>query len=667
MRIALLDLVHTTCGAHSNTVPLGIGLIGTYIKKNISAPVEVRLFKEADKALAAFKSWSPDIVGMAQYTWGAELNLYVADLAKKSNPGCLIVAGGPNLDKDIKRRTAFLKKNRFVDICIAYDAEIPFLEIAQRVLKGESREEIKRKPGAGTYSLNPDTSNYVESKLPPPRLTSLDAFGPVYAEGVFDEFLDDGYHPFTQTHRGCPFSCAYCRTSDLYNSKMLFMSPEIFKQDMEYLGKRFAGKPEVMLYIANTNMSFFKEDFPIAHIIRETQDKYNWPKYAYFDTGKDPQKLLDMLSIIKFVPAPALQTLTPAVLANINRRNLPLEEYIKFQREILLRTGENSMSELILCLPGETKETFLDTIRKVINSGVQNIVIYTLIKLTGTPLDSEEFSKKYKYVLRYRVVPRQISDINGKKILETEEVIVGTKDMSFEDYLQLRGLYFTISIFSGSVELTPLKKFLLENKVDLAQWLFNIHGHLKKYPDIYRWYKEFLKETKEELFDSRQELLDFFSKQENFDDLVSGKKGDNLLRKYKHLVLSECYPAYLKVAIFGAQEMMKGTSDIEKKKEIIDDLELYLGTRDLQPVFRQKNIDKSRKLSLKYDIPRWSAGGSSETPDSFKRKINYSVALTDEQKNTLKHLDTHKNPTLSLQIFYRDGHSKDLWPKWNPI
>ncbi|MBU2264796.1 hypothetical protein KJ784_01255, partial [Patescibacteria group bacterium] len=387
-----------------------------------------------------------------------------------------------------------------------------------------------------------------------------------------------------------------------------------------------------------------------------------------FDTGKDPQKLLEMLSIIKFVPAPALQTLTPAVLTNINRKNLPLDDYIKFQREILLKTGENSMSELILCLPGETKETFLDTVRKVINSGVQNIVIYTLIKLTGTPLDSEEFSKKYNYVLRYRVVPRQISVINGKKILETEEVIIGTKDMSFEDYLELRGLYFTVSIFSGSVELSPLKKFLLENKVDLAQWLFNIHDRLKNYPDIYYWYQEFLKETREELFNSRQKLLDFFEKQENFEDLISGRRGDNLLRKYKHLVLSECYPAYLRIAIFEAQEIMNEFSNIKKKKEIINDLALYLSTRDLQPVFQQQDIiNEPRNFCLKYDIPRWLAGGNDKTNllDNFEKTINYAVVFTKEQRKALKHLDTHKNPILSLQIFYRDGHSKDLWPKWN--
>ena len=49
----------------------------------------------------------------------------------------------------------------------------------------------------------------------------------------------------------------------------------------------------------------------------------------------------------------------------------------------MLKTGETSTTELILCLPGETKKSFIETLKTVMNSGVQNIVIYTLMKLKG--------------------------------------------------------------------------------------------------------------------------------------------------------------------------------------------------------------------------------------------------------------------------------------------
>ena len=233
---------------------------------------------------------------------------------------------------------------------------------------------------------------------------------------------------------------------------MIFQSPEIFKQDMEYLGKRFSGKHNVLLYIANTNMSQFNQDFPIAYIIREIQEKYDWPRFINVNSGKDTQRLLKMLSIIKFQPGIALQTLTPIVLKNIKRKNIPFKDFVSFQRETMLKTGETSTTELILCLPGETKKSFIETLKTVMNSGVQNIVIYTLMKLKGTPLSSDENAKSYGYVTRHRVVLRQFSIVNGTKVLDTEEVIVGTSQMPYTDYIELRGS--VLQLIPSSVRLS---------------------------------------------------------------------------------------------------------------------------------------------------------------------------------------------------------------------
>src|SRR3989344_2237742 len=98
LKIAMVDLVHTTCGTHSNTVPLGVGLMTTYLKKSIAQPLDIRIFKDPDKILKALNEWIPDIVGITQYTWNSKLNLYFARKIKQINPACLIIAGGPDLE-----------------------------------------------------------------------------------------------------------------------------------------------------------------------------------------------------------------------------------------------------------------------------------------------------------------------------------------------------------------------------------------------------------------------------------------------------------------------------------------------------------------------------------------------------------------------------------------
>lgn len=666
MKIALLDLNHFTRGIHTNTVPLGLGLISVYLKKTVDYPFNIKIFKDTEKCLKVFKSWLPDILGLAQYTWNSELNLHIAKAVKELNPDCLIIAGGPNLELSRSRKADFLKKHTYIDICVSYDGEIPFSEIVRQFISGMSIEQIKKNPVAGTYAIDASSGALKESAVPPPRLDTLDCYGAVYADGIFDEFLEDGFHPFVQTHRGCPFTCAFCHTSDSYYSKMLFQSHEIFRQDMEYLGRRFSGKHNVTLYIANTNMSQFKQDFPIAHVIRETQEKYDWPRLINVNSGKDPKKLLEMLSIIKFNPGIALQTLTPTVLNNVRRKNIPFKDFVAFQHEAMLETGETSATELILCLPGETKASFLDTLRTVMNSGVQNIVVYTLMKLKGTPLSSDENIKSYGYTIRHRVVPRQFSVVNGTKVLDTEEVIVGTELMPYEDYIELRGVSFTINSFFASTELIPLKRLLLEYKVDIAAWIFNIHSRLSEFQDIYNNYKAFLSETEGELFENREDLLAFFEIPENYEALCSGRFGDNLLRKYKCKVLYENYKPYLELATTEAKRLLRELIEPEKADTLLNDMWLFLSTRDMKQIFENGNVDNEKSFSLNYDIPLWlQVTDGFRTLENFQGTFSYIVKFSQDIKKRIEGTARmNKDFELSLQMLYRDGSMRDFWPLW---
>ena len=665
IKIALLDLNHTTRGIHTNTVPLGVGLISKYLKNNLQPAPDIKIFKDPDKALSVLSGWVPDVLGLSQYCWNSELNLHFARLVKEDNPDCLVVAGGPNLDLSSSLRTEFLRKEKYVDICVSYDGEIPFTTIVKRLIGGQTPSEIRKKPVAGSYALDPETYEFVESFETAPRLKTLDIFGSLYADGTFDEFLDDGFHPFMQTHRGCPFRCAFCHTSNSYYSRMLFLSTDIFKQDMEYLGKRFAGRDNIVLYLANTNMSLFREDFEIAYVIREIQEKYNWPRIFNVNSGKNPQKLLDMLSIIDLRPGIAIQTLTPVVLENIKRRNIPFKEFVSFQQKVVKKTGQTSVTELILCLPGETKDSFLETVRAVMNSGIQDIVIFTLMNLKGTPLATEESAKRYGHVIRHRIVPRQFSEIDGMKIIDTEEVIVGTNTMPFEDYIELRGLSFTISVFFSSSELIPLKRLMLEFGVDVAQWVFNIHEKLLDVPGIFRCYERFLQETRDELFATREELLEFYSKSVNYEALCEGRLGDNLLRKYKCILLFENYKALLELAISEARKLILNRISGKGADVSLDDMFRFLLTRDMKDVFDSAGFFKEQDITLEYDIPAWLISDKKLLDDNFSNLCSYTVKLGPNVVKRLNDLEEmNKSFELSAQILYRDGTIKDFWPKW---
>jgi radical SAM superfamily enzyme YgiQ (UPF0313 family) len=431
--------------------------------------------------LETLKEWIPDVVGLAQYCWNSELNLYIARRIKELNPKCFLIQGGPNASFSIETNWR-----------ISGYGETSFKAIIESIMN--NRRHI----------LGFD------------EISNLNVFDSLYETGIFDEFLEEGYHPFVQTHRGCPFSCVYCHASDPYYSKILFQSPEIFRRDLEYIAKRW---PNKTLYVANTNMSLFKEDFAIAKVMKETYEKYGFPKELNINTGKNTKNLLKMIEILPQIPAAvALQTLTPKVLENTKRKNIPLDVFTDFQKTVNKKTS----TELIIGLPGETKETFIDTLRQVVNTGVRDMAIYTLMLLKNTPL--EDMLEEYEYIVKHRIVPRQFSEIDGTKIFDTERVLVANKDMSFDDYLELRGLAFIIQC----VNCTREKPLGFEELMDIYP--------LFKGTAIY---KDFMKETEEELFDSREELVEFYNKEENYQELLEGKRGDNLMRKYRRIYTNE--------------------------------------------------------------------------------------------------------------------------------
>ncbi|MFH1288881.1 MAG: hypothetical protein ABII25_09350, partial [bacterium] len=156
MRIAFFDLNHTSRGRHTNTVALGSGLIATYLCKSLDHDFDIKIFKDPDKTMKILEKWVPDIVGLAQYPWNSNLNLYFSKYIKKINPNSLVVAGGPNLYRSQQLRQESFKRNSFVDICVAFDGEVPFTEIVRRILSGQTNEQIRMDPVSGSYSLNPE-------------------------------------------------------------------------------------------------------------------------------------------------------------------------------------------------------------------------------------------------------------------------------------------------------------------------------------------------------------------------------------------------------------------------------------------------------------------------------------------------------------------------------
>ena len=132
---------------------------------------------------------------------------------------------------------------------------------------------------------------------------------------------------------------------------------------------------------------------------------------------------------------------------------------------------------------------------------------------------------KWKFQTKFRMLPMDFAKLrSGNKICEIEEVIVGSKDLSFEDYVQLRMIGFTLWMTNKGILYSSLIKFLRQQKIDVADLFFKMVQNQKNAPIIIQnIYEKFREATINELYDSPEEILSQIQNDEEFQKLIDEK------------------------------------------------------------------------------------------------------------------------------------------------
>ena len=80
LKALLCDARHSTIGAHSNYVPIGIGYIGSYIKEQIKGvDIELILSIDPDEIFDLLKNWKPDVVACSNYIWNSHISNFICE------------------------------------------------------------------------------------------------------------------------------------------------------------------------------------------------------------------------------------------------------------------------------------------------------------------------------------------------------------------------------------------------------------------------------------------------------------------------------------------------------------------------------------------------------------------------------------------------------------
>ncbi len=525
-----------------------------------------------------------------------------------------------------------------VDIYVPIDGEISFSNIIERALNSqfeEIREDVLSKPIDGCIIRN--LENKLEYSIAETRIRNLDEIPSPYTTGLLDKFFDGKLVPMLQTNRGCPFSCTFCTDGKEEVNMVNKFSKERVRSEIIYIAKKVPANTH-SLFISDLNFGMIPGDLDTCNVIAETQKKYDYPHKILSTTGKNQkEKIIQSIRRLNGTMALSMsvQSMDEQVLTNIKRQNISVDKMMELA-PVIKEYGLLTTAEIILGLPGENYEQHLDTLRKLVESRMDDIVVHTCMLLDGSEMAMPEQRKKWKFETKFRMLPRDFTILsNGKKVCEIEEVIVGSKDMSFEEYLELRMIGFTLWMTNKGIVYDMMNKFLREKKIDVIEIFHQMVNQVNiAPPKVKEVFEKFKNSTIGELYDSPEEIQQKLQDDNEYQKYVNGEKGINVMQYYHAYVLSKCMDDWTEYVINIAKELLENSGLTSKETlEEFNDVGNYCRGTSHNPLGNDR-MNTNPKFLFKYDITKWLSDKSNILKISeckLNAPIEMSFNLTDEQ------------------------------------
>jgi radical SAM superfamily enzyme YgiQ (UPF0313 family) len=294
-----------------------------------------------DKIRRKMEEYQPDVVGVTAVTMNYPTASDILKYCKSVNPDVTTVIGGPHVTFAARET---LEEAPWTDIVAMGEGEMTLLDIVE----GKKRDDI-----LGIAFRSDDGI-----KITPPRslIEKLDDL-PLPARHLFPT---SKYHALAShlsliTGRGCPFNCVFCVGSKMGGRRARFRDP-----------KKVVDELEQGLELGFTEVNFEDDLFTLNHkhlhaicdeIIARHLD-VQWSVFARVDTV-NPEVLAKLKEAGCDWLCYGIESGNQRIL-DIVKKKITLDmirESVKMAKD----AGINVLASFILGLPGETKETLVES------------------------------------------------------------------------------------------------------------------------------------------------------------------------------------------------------------------------------------------------------------------------------------------------------------------
>lgn len=642
----LADLTHTSRGIAADAFPYSVGCIASYLDATGTLDRDaMRLVKFPDQlARLARTEPPPMLVGFSNYMWNSRLSLAFASRIARRWPETVIVFGGPHYPLSPDERMDFLRAHPQIDFYVEHEGEQVFAALISALRSGARPGDLHGTQ-AGLHSVGADGT--VHMPAPPARLPSIDAVPSPYVAGLMDPFFTGELVPLLETNRGCPFKCTFCSEGIGYYNRVTRRPAERTREELFYIGAKLEplikeGRARNELILADSNFGMFSQDQEICEALAECRDTYGWPAFVNATTGKNrkDQVLLAIQTARGALELTgSVQSLDEQVLKNVQRANVRTDTLVDIALAARgAQTG--TYSEVILGLPGDSKDAHLSSMKKLVRTGFDSVRPYQLCFLPGTEIAMRETREKFGLVGRFRVLPRCFGayewlDGETVRVNEIDEICVAQDSLSFEEYLDCRTFDLFVHLFHNDGPFAGLERILDESGCDVGEWITACLAAPRP-PAMAELVEDFRRDTRDQLHDTAQELISFVEDPENMARHIAGELGNNVLHTYRGRAFGECFADMVGIAESSTLDML------EADGRLTDRAREFVRTAVAYHVARVDGVladppEAERVVTLDYDVHGYVAASGSQGADAFRLSPphNFVLRLTAEQLNSL--------------------------------
>ena len=675
--VTFADLTHTAVTVDANNNPLAVGYIAAYAQRHLGSAISPRLFKYPEALSRFLPAQTPAIACFTNYMWNEQLSCAFAREIKRATPKTVVVMGGPNYPVDAEEQRRYLAAHPEIDFFADGEGEIAFVHLFHALSDvGFDGVRLRRggTPVPGIHYLT--DASFVRGETLA-RILDLDATLPSpYTTGLLDEFFDDRLTPMMQTSRGCPYSCTFCHDGISHMNKTRAFSPERIDEKLAYIETRAR---TATLQLADLNWGMFPGDLRTANRLAESRRRTGWPRNVMVATAKNQkERIVEMSRVLgdALQVGASVQSTDPEVLRLIKRSNISLDAIVKMSTRANAN-GTGSFTEIILGLPGDTRDKHVKTVCDMLDAGIEDLRLFQFILLPGTEANDVASRARHQYRTGFRVLARGFGryEIHGRSVgaAEIQEICLGTDTMPFDDYTACRAFDLTISIFNNAGILRELFRSGEALGVRRSTVLWRIFQAARATPGpIADLYEEFHRAEAKNFFASREALEQFLAAPGGIEAYLRGEYGVNHIYRARTSALVHLLPQVMALARQAMEEALaeQGVLD-ETLRCFFDELSLLSLARKSDLIA----VDREFEFVTHFDFPALQRVGYAVDPRLayLPEGVRLQVAHTPSQRADLRKYfaqygtsidglgqffqrnDSHLNGLLYRQVDYLDS------------